>query len=209
MAGWAVGPIRRSMPTMTVRQGEVRTVEGGDRTVVEAAMSRVVGFGAAAMVAALAMLFWPTSLGGSTTLVDDGGDIVVVREADPAIGDVIAYSVPGGGRAMATVSDERLDGRLAVALGDEGASMTLPADADVLGVAQWRIPGAADWLVVLSSPVVLLVLAAAVLALLVVWTLHHDGGSPRQQLQSARARAAAARRPIDVAGRPGSVIHRH
>jgi signal peptidase len=140
----------------------------------------------------LAILVWPTSLGGCTTMtVVSGhsmeptfhtGDLVVAHCGTPAVGDIVIYQPPG--------IDERAQiiHRI-IAAGSNGGWVMQgdnndfrdpwqPTDHDILGIALLKIPSVGS---LLRAPLVwssLLLMAAALL----VWPAR----------ERARGRRAAA-----------------
>lgn len=90
------------------------------------------------LLVAIAVLWflWPAWLGGSTSIVVvsgtsmeptyDDGDVLLVREGRAAVGDVIAFHVPGReGQIVHRVIERRADGTLLVQ-GDNRNTPDLP-----------------------------------------------------------------------------------
>ena len=127
------------------------------------------------LMAGMAWLLWPASYGGATTLVVVSGssmeptyhtgDVLLMRETQPEVGDVIAFRVPGdNGEIVHRVVERRADGTL-LTQGDnrDTPDLPLPTDADVVGVSVLLLPQGWWVLAVLTSPLVLGVGAAAII----------------------------------------------
>lgn len=131
------------------------------------------------LVAGIAAVLWPASLGGKVHYVMVSGssmephmhtgDLVLVREFDAyEVGDAIAYEVPEGDVGAGNVVIHRIVGGDATSgfrtQGDnrEQADTWQPTGADVLGKRQVLVPGAGNLVAELRSPLPLAVLAAAI-----------------------------------------------
>jgi signal peptidase len=152
-----------------------------------------IGLGSALLVI-LAILAWPTSLGGCTTMtVVSGhsmeptfhtGDLVVARCGTPAVGNIVIYQPPG-------IDTRALVIHRIVAAGTAGGWVMQgdnnsykdpwqPTDHDILGIALFHIPSVGS---LLRAPLVwssFLLMAAALL----VW--------PTRELARGRRSAANA-----------------
>ena len=149
-----------------------------ESTTVRTRTWRVVRIGlGTALLVILAILVWPTSLGGCTTMtVVSGhsmeptfhtGDLVVARCGTPAVGDIVIYQPPG-------LDQRALVIHRIVAAGSAGGWVMQgdnnhykdpwqPRDSDILGIALFHIPSAGS---LLRAPLVwssLLLMAAALL----------------------------------------------
>jgi len=127
---------------------------------------RAIAIGGWLAIAVVAVWFWPSRLGGATTvLVVQGdsmlpthhsGDLVIARSrARYERGDVIVFAIRPSGSSTATT---RVMHRI-VAIGDDGSIVTQGDNrsnpdsfettaADVIGEARWAVPrgGVALWL---------------------------------------------------------------
>lgn len=166
---------------------------------LEAALWRVILLLAAALCVLGAARFWPASLGGSTSVVRDGPDLMVVRTVEPQRGETVMFAPPGGADAVVgEVRGRLLDGDLAIA-SPAGDTVAVPVTA-VLGVVEWRIPDGSDWLTVLGSPIVLVVLVGASVALVIMVAVRRDRERANREVQIARVQAVA---------RQGTLVQRH
>ena len=135
-----------------------------------------IGLGAALLVI-LAILAWPTSMGGCTTMtVVSGhsmdptfhtGDLIIARCGTPKVGDIVVYQPPGVAERAQVIHRIVGSGSAGgwVVQGDNNSYTDpwQPADHDILGIALIRIPAAGT---LLRAPFVwssLLVMAAALL----------------------------------------------
>jgi signal peptidase len=161
---------------------------------------RVVRFGlGTVLLVILAILVWPSSLGGCTTMtVVSGhsmeptfhtGDLIVARCGTPAPGDIVIYQPPGLDERALII--HRIVGAGSaggwVMQGDNNSYKDpwQPTDHDILGIALIRIPSVGS---LLRAPLVwssMLLMAAALL----VW--------PTRAL--ARGRRSAANTSTDAA----------
>jgi signal peptidase I len=148
-----------------------------------------------AVTVVLLTFLWPAGFGGSTHLVVVSGssmeptyhtgDLVVVRERRPEVGDVIAFRIPGReGQIVHRVLERRSDGTLLVQ-GDNRRSpdLPVPTDADVMGVASLLVPRGAVVVQLLTSPLVLGVAVAS-------WIVASGVGRQRREIATARRRRA-------------------
>lgn len=119
------------------------------------------------LLAALAYLVWPSSLGGgTTTIVVNGhsmedtyytGDIVIARTGEPQVGDIVVYTT-------ADLGDAKIVHRIVGGDGETGWDLQgdnndfidpfHPTNDEVIGIAKIRIPSVGAWAQVLSSPLV-------------------------------------------------------
>jgi len=127
-------------------------------------------------VAGLAVLFWPSSLGGHVSYVmvsgesmEPGlhsGDLVLVRTLDSyERGDTVAFRVPDGQPGEGATVIHRIVGNDAtgyVTQGDNRDDRDLwrPTDGDVVGKQWIRVPGAGRLMAALRAPLPLASLAA-------------------------------------------------
>lgn len=135
-----------------------------------------IGLGTALLVI-FAILVWPTSLGGCTTMtVVSGhsmeptfhtGDLVVARCGTPAVGDIVIYQPPGlDARALIIhriVAAGSAGGWVMQGDNNSYKDPWQPTDHDILGIALIRIPSVGS---LLRAPLVwasLLLMAAALL----------------------------------------------
>ncbi|WP_061962920.1 signal peptidase I [Demequina aurantiaca] len=115
----------------------------------------------------VAFFIWPSSLGGGTTaIVVNGhsmeptyytGDIVVAREGDPQIGDIVVYSTVdlGGGKIVHRIIGG--DGESGWDLqGDNNDFVDPfhPTNDEILGIAKFHIPKLGLVVGILGSPLV-------------------------------------------------------
>jgi signal peptidase len=132
------------------------------------------------LLAGLAWLVWPTSLGGEATFLmvsgtsmEPGmhtGDLALVRERDVdeyGIGDVVGFRVPAGHAGEGSVVIHRIvGGDASNGFETQGDNRDLPdtwrptAD-DIVGERYVLVPGAGTWLARLRNPLPLAYLAGA------------------------------------------------
>lgn len=159
------------------------------------------------VVAVLALLLWPTSLGGCTTLtVVSGhsmeptyytGDLVIARCGAPAVGDIVVYQ-PGeihGARIIHRIIGGDADAWQLQGDNNDFVDPFRPGDDAVQGIARVRIPKIAILTGLMTSPFVwggLLALGLAILA----WPRDDDdleaGDDTDSQLAARRADAEYA-----------------
>ena len=140
----------------------------------------IVAIAAWALVAALAWVLWPTSLGGHTTLIIvsgqsmeplyHGGDVVVARAGTPEVGDIVVYNPEGYGDAKVIHRIIGGDGESGWELqGDNNGFVDpfSPTNDAVLGIAALHLPKAGLFANAIANPWVWgsLLIAAAVLIL--------------------------------------------
>lgn len=132
-----------------------------------------------AVVAALAWLVWPSSLGGCTTVtIVSGhsmeptyvtGDLVVSRCGDPRVGDVVVYRPAGenGGRVIhRVVGGDAAAGWRMQGDNNDFTDPWSPRGAEVLGIARVHVPHLGTVAALFLSPVTwasVLVLGGALL----------------------------------------------
>ena len=140
--------------------------------------SLVTGTALAAIVAAVAYLFWPSSLGGCSTMtIVSGnsmeptystGDLVWSRCGEPAVGDVVVYSPPDtdGARVIhRIVGGDGAEGWVLQGDNNDFLDPWNPDDTDVVGIAAVHIPRLGSIVYSLGNPFIwgsLLLLAAAI-----------------------------------------------
>jgi signal peptidase len=142
--------------------------------------------------AALAVLVWPTTLGGATSVTVVAGtsmeptyhtgDAVIVRRGDdPVVGDVIVYAVPAGEAGEGRNVIHRVVGGDAdhgfVTRGDNRPSDDPwhPRRDDVAGVVRLLVPQAGGLALHLLSPPALGLVAAGLFAW-VAWPRRSEPG---------------------------------
>lgn len=132
----------------------------------------------AALVAGMAYLFWPSSLGGCSTMtIVSGnsmeptystGDLVWSRCGEPAVGDVVVYTPPDtdGGRVIhRIVGGDGAQGWVLQGDNNDFLDPWNPDNADVVGIAAVHLPGLGSIVYGLGNPFIwgsLLLLAAAI-----------------------------------------------
>lgn len=133
----------------------------------------------AALVAGLVYLFWPSSLGGCSTLtIVSGhsmeptyftGDLVWSRCGEPAVGDIVVYSPQDSGGAQVIhriIGGNGADGWVLQGDNNDFVDPWSPDDSRILGVAKVHIPGLGTILHGLGNPYIwgsVLILAVAIL----------------------------------------------
>ena len=131
-----------------------------------------------AFVAAVVYFFWPTTLGGCSTLtIVSGhsmeptyytGDLVWSRCGDAQVGDVVVYTPPdtGGARVIhRIIGGNGADGWLLQGDNNDFVDPWAPDDALVVGVAQVHVPRVGSVVYVVANPYVwgsLLLIATAI-----------------------------------------------
>lgn len=147
-------------------------------------MIRRVGKAASLTVVAAVIVVWaftlrPQALGGPAVFVAvrgssmlptyEHGDLVVVESAATYhVGDVVAYRVPAGNIGAGKIVMHRIiggDGTSGWRLqGDHNTAPDpwQPRQADMVGVAMWRLPNAGRLIVLVQQPVILAGLASAI-----------------------------------------------
>jgi signal peptidase I len=186
-----------------------------ERLGVPAGLRRGVAFvrRAAGMATILVFAAWfvvlrPQALGGTAGYVmvagvsmqptlEPGTLVIVMRQADYEVGDVVAYRIADGDFAAGSNVIHRIVGGTATGFVTHGDNTTWldswhPSTSDVIGKVAFTIPGAVPFLLFLRSPLFLASLAAGFAVYLVLgWT------APRPS-PVVRSTAAAAR--SDVGG---------
>ncbi|QGQ20329.1 signal peptidase I [Cellulomonas sp. JZ18] len=117
-----------------------------------------------ALLAAAAVLLWPTNLGGCTSLtVVSGhsmeptyrtGDLVLARCGTPQVGDVVVYVPEGYGGARIIHRITGGDGDGWVLQGDNNPEVDpfAPTDEDVVGVARVHVPAVGRVGLLMTNP---------------------------------------------------------
>lgn len=134
-----------------------------------------------AVVAGLGYLFWPSSLGGCSTLtIVSGnsmeptystGDLVWSRCGEPSIGDVVVYTAPdtGGGQVIhRIVGGDSDQGWVLQGDNNDFLDPWNPDSSQIVGVARVHLPGLGSIVHSLGNPYIwvsLLIIAGA----LVLW----------------------------------------
>ena len=137
--------------------------------------------GLLALLASLVYVFWPSSLGGCSTMtIVSGhsmeptyltGDLVWSRCGEPAVGDVVVYTPPGneGARVIhRIIGGNGEDGWILQGDNNDFVDPWNPDNSHVVGIATVHIPHLGNVMYALGNPYVwgsLLLLAAAI----VVW----------------------------------------
>lgn len=119
------------------------------------------------LLALLAFLIWPTSLGGgTTTIVVNGhsmeptyytGDIVIARSGEPQIGDVVVYTTADLGDAKIVhriIGGDGVNGWDIQGDNNDFVDPFHPTNEDVLGIAKVHLPAIGKATTLLSSPLV-------------------------------------------------------
>ncbi len=160
---------------------------------------------------AVAVLLWPTSIGGRTAYVIVSGesmepryetmDLVVMRRTGAYdAGDLVTYRVPEGEAGAGHQVIHRIvggDGATGyVTQGDNKANPDLwhPTDADVVGEEWFGVSGAGRWLLWLRQPVNFGALAAAIAVASIVARAGEDD-EPSSTWLRARSRARTTPEP--------------
>ena len=146
------------------------------------------------VLAALAVVVWPTTLGGRTsvTIVSGSsmeptyhtGDLALVRKVDDlAVGDVIVYTVPAGEPGEGRNVIHRVIGGSAAegwrTQGDnrETPDIWRPRPEDVVGTVRAIVPEGGTWVLRAISPAGL-GLVVALLAMWVLWPRRRSDEGP-------------------------------
>ncbi|HJS71243.1 MAG TPA: signal peptidase I [Acidimicrobiia bacterium] len=118
------------------------------------------------LVILLALVLWPSTLGGRSSLVMVAGgsmeptyrygDAVVAWRQSVEIGDIILYRIPDGSPGEGKTVIHRVvggDGNGWITQGDHSTEPDIwhPSDVDVLGVAQFKVPLGGDVLAFFRS----------------------------------------------------------
>lgn len=118
------------------------------------------------MLALLGALLWPAPLGGAFGIVTIAGqsmeptyqlgDVVITWKQPVEVGDIILYRVPEGMAGAGNPVIHRVVGGHGHGWKTQGDNVPLPdpwrpADADILGVAQFQIPLDASVIALLRS----------------------------------------------------------
>jgi len=119
------------------------------------------------LLAVLAFFIWPSSLGGgTTTIVVNGrsmeptyytGDIVVARSGEPQVGDIVVYTTADLGDAKIVhriIGGDAVTGWDIQGDNNDYVDPFHPANDEILGIAQFRVPSVGAWASILSSPLV-------------------------------------------------------
>lgn len=147
-------------------------------------MIRRVGKAVSLIVVAAVIVVWaftlrPQALGGPAVFVAvrgssmlptyEHGDLVVVQSAATFhVGEVVAYRVPAGHVGAGKIVMHRIiggDGTSGFRLqGDHNSAADpwQPRQADMVGVATWRLPNAGRLIALVQQPVILAGLASAI-----------------------------------------------
>lgn len=166
-----------------------------------------IGLGSALLVI-LAILVWPTSLGGCTTMtVVSGhsmeptfhtGDLVVARCGTPAVGDIVIYQPPGLNERAFVIHRIVAAGNAGgwVMQGDNNSYKDpwQPTDRDILGIALIHIPSVGS---LLRAPFVwssFLLMAAALL----MWPARELARGRRSTAKTSSAVASTDREATAV-----------
>ena len=124
-----------------------------------------------------AILLWPTSLGGCTTLtIVSGhsmeptyytGDLVIARCGEPEVGDVVVYqpATLGGARIIHRIIGGDADGWEMKGDNNSWVDPFAPAGDEVLGVARIHLPKVGLAAALLTSPLLWLSLLVIALAI--------------------------------------------
>ena len=124
-----------------------------------------------------AILLWPTSLGGCTTLtIVSGhsmeptyytGDLVIARCGEPEVGDVVVYqpATLGGARIIHRIIGGDADGWEMKGDNNSWVDPFAPAGDEVLGVARIHLPKVGLAAALLTSPLLWLSLLIIALAI--------------------------------------------
>lgn len=138
-----------------------------------------------ALTAVAAILLWPTSLGGCTTLtIVSGhsmeptfhtGDLVASRCGEPTVGDIVVYQPHelGGARIIHRVIGGDPSGWQIQGDNNDWVDPFSPTDDEILGVARLHVPQVGLVVQAVTSPWIwasLIVLALAIL----VWPRDED-----------------------------------
>lgn len=131
-----------------------------------------------AFLTTLLYVFWPTSLGGCSTLtIVSGhsmeptyytGDLVWSRCGEPAVGDVVVYTPPGTDGAQVIHRITGGDGAAGWVIQGDNNTFVDPwniTDADVVGIAQVHVSHLGSAVYVIANPYIwvsLLLIAAAI-----------------------------------------------
>ena len=133
----------------------------------------------------LAVLLWPSSLGGCTTLtIVSGhsmeptyytGDLVVSRCGPVDVGDVIVYSPPdvGGARVIHRIVDGDEQGWIVQGDNNDFLDPWMPTQENILGSAVVHLPHVGKVASILLSPMTWISLMIIALAI-VVWPTRRD-----------------------------------
>lgn len=155
-----------------------------------------------AFIAGLVYFFWPTTLGGCSTLtIVSGqsmeptyytGDLVWARCGEPQVGDVVVYEPPGtdGARVIHRIIEG--DSTAWVIQGDNNAFLDPwePDNSQVVGIARLHIPNLGSVVYTLANPYIwisLFFLAAAIY----LWPRTEDDGESGPGADDAAHGAAA------------------
>lgn len=158
-----------------------------------------------AMVAALAFLFWPQSLGGRVAYVRvDGhsmdptfhmGDLAIVRkQSSYRIGDPVAYKIPKGEFGAGAMVIHRLIGGDGVhGFTTKGDNRTIddewhPRTADVVGKVDYDLPAMGSKVAAMTRPVYVGGLVATLTVIVMLWPGREDlTATPRRRSRGRHA----------------------
>lgn len=149
---------------------------------------------------AAALLLWPSSLGGCTSLIVvsghsmeptySTGDVVVARCGAPKIGDIVVYQPDGlkGHVIHRLVAGNGADGWTVKGDNNTWVDPFTPTDHEVVGIAQFHLPRIGLVTTALSSPIVWVSVLLLALALF-LW--------PRAEDDDEASRADGELEPAD------------
>ena len=173
-----------------------------------------VGSILAALIVGLLYLFWPSSLGGCSTLtIVSGqsmeptyhtGDLVWSRCGEAAVGDIVVYSPPGHDNSHVIhriVDGNGDDGWILQGDNNDFLDPWQPDDSYIVGIARVHIPGMGTILYSLGNPCIWisLVLVAAAIYL---WPSDSDDGEEPEAIEEAVGAEPDAESAPDAASEP-------
>ncbi|WP_456846971.1 signal peptidase I [Cellulomonas sp. P5_C6] len=153
--------------------------EAPGASVTRRVLRRAPGLLGYAVALVAAILLWPTSLGGCTTLtIVSGhsmeptyytGDLVVARCGEPAVGDVVVYQPAdlGGARIIHRIVGGDAGGWVMQGDNNSWEDPFTPSGDEVLGVAQLHLPKVGLAAALMTSPLLWLSLLVIALAIFV------------------------------------------
>lgn len=172
-------------------------------------------------VLALTWFLWPPSLGGDTRIITVAGhsmepewhlgDALVVRPLDdPAVGDVVVFTVPDGEPGEGRLVVHRLIGRRIdgtwITRGDnrdtDDAFRVTPAD--IVGSPVLTVPRFAQALAVLRSPLGIALLSGLV-TMVVLWPAQREERAARESRLARPWRTRAVKEKARIAATATSV----
>jgi signal peptidase len=164
------------------------------------------------VLAAVAWLLWPTSLGGGTTFIlvsghsmeplYQPGDLLVARSGNPEVGDNIVYNPTGYGNAQVVhqiVGGNGVTGWDVKGINNSWHDPWTPTNDDVVGIVHLHVPRLGVVTDVLLSPILWASVLALALGLLLWPTSHSDDDDDD---------ADAGREDVSVGGAPASGVAR-